>query len=120
MAADAEVIKNAVECIRRNFIPEFAKRNRMDNKLGENACEALRCKLDRFIVAVKSMQSAFGTELLSNSVRMAATPKGAVHIHSIGPDVQTIKTFLEHHRIVIEFSPLNSSNRSFGNFVYMY
>jgi hypothetical protein len=51
---------------------------------------------------------------------MAATAKGAVHIYSVGLDVQTVKAFLEHYRIVIEFSPLNSSDRGFGNFVYMY
>jgi hypothetical protein len=92
----------------------------MDNKLWENACKALRCKLDRFIVTVKRMERSFGIQSLGNSVRMAATAKCAVRIGAVRLDIQAFKAFLEHYRIVIEFSPLNSSDRGFRNFIYMY
>lgn len=50
---------------------------------------------------------------------MAATAQSAIAIGSVGFDIQAVKAFGEHHRIMVEHTTFNAGDSGSRNFVYM-
>ena len=114
VAANTQIVKDTVQSIRSNFVLQFAKAHRMHNELGLHARKALRRKGHRFFVAVKSVQHAVFIQFVRNRVRMSAAAQSAVGISSIGLNIQAVKAFLEHYRIVIEHTVFNAGQSGCG------
>ena len=55
-------------------------------------------------VLVKSIEVPIGSQVRQDSTRVAATPKGGVHIGPVRTNVQILDAFIEHHRLMVHRS----------------